>query len=94
MTFTYNRNKKQNFKYGELFTKKAKAIQRDRLLVVLIGPYKIIGEGHDDTLIIKSLTMIEPVTGRFEIIQYNDKQASTIANPVEKNGYVDIHALQ
>ena len=38
--------------------------------------------------------MIDPEIGWFEIIQYNDKQESTIANPVEKNGYVDIHALQ
>ena len=35
-------------------------------------------------LILKSLTMIDPVTGWFEIVQYSYKQASTIKNLVKK----------
>ena len=38
--------------------------------------------------------MIDLATWWFEIVQYNDKQADTIANLVEKHGYIDIHALQ
>ena len=50
--------------------------------------------GHDDPLILKVITMIDPETGWFEIVHYNDKQAATIENLVEKHGYVDIHALK
>ena len=33
--------------------------------------------------LIKSITIIDPVTGRFEIMQYNDKKSLDIANLVE-----------
>ena len=39
---------------------------------------------HDEPIIIKALTMIDPETRRFEIIQYKDKHADTIANQLEK----------
>ena len=41
-------------------------------------------EGHDDPLILKSLTMIYPATGWLKIVQYNNKQAATIANLVDQ----------
>ena len=78
------KNKKQKFKYVKLPTKEAEAIPRDRLLVGLIGTYIIIREVHDDPLILKALTMIDPATGWFEIVCYNDKQAATIANLVKQ----------
>ena len=53
-------------------------------MVDLIGPYKIIREDNSDPLIIKSLTMIYPATGCFEIIQYKYKYAYTITNLVEQ----------
>ena len=34
-------------------------------------------------IILKSDTMIDPITGWFEITQYNNKKAMTIANLVE-----------
>ena len=54
------------------------------LLVDLISQYKIRREGHDDLLILKSLTIIDQASGWFEIIQYKDKHAVTISNLVEK----------
>ena len=59
------KNKKQNLKYGKLPVNKAEAIPRDRLLVDIIGPYKIRRESHDYPLILTSLTMIYPATGWF-----------------------------
>ena len=50
---TCKRNNKRNFKYGKLIAKKAEAIPQDRLLVYIIGLYKIIIEGHDNPLILK-----------------------------------------
>ena len=41
-------------------------------------------EGQDKLLIIKAFTIIDPVTGLFEIVQFNDKQASIISNLVEQ----------
>ena len=73
-----SKNKKQNLKYGKLTAKEAEAIPWDRLLVDLVGPYKIIRESHDNTIIIKGLTMIDLATGWFEIVRYNDKKAATI----------------
>ena len=56
----------------------------DMLLVDLISPFKIRIELQDDRLIIKYSTMIDPMTGWFEIVQYNDNQAATIDILVEK----------
>ena len=52
--------------------------------VDLMGPYKIRIEYHGDPLILKSLYMINLTTGWFEIVRYNDKQASIIANLVQQ----------
>ena len=38
---TCKKNEEQNLKYGKLTTKKVEDIPWDRLLVDLIGPYKI-----------------------------------------------------
>ena len=53
------KNKKQNLKYGKLPAKEAEAILWERLLVDLIGPYKIRRESYDGPLIPKWLTMID-----------------------------------
>ena len=60
------------------------AIPRDILLVDLIGSYTIRREVHDDPLILKASPMIDPKTGWFGIVKYNDKQSSTISNLVEQ----------
>ena len=53
-----------------------------KLCIKLIGPYKICNKIKDH-LILKSVTMIDPVTGWFEVTQYVDKKVMTIANFVE-----------
>ena len=55
----------------------------DRLLVDLIGRYKIIRGGHNYPLILKDITIIDMETGWFQIIKYTDKQADTISNLVD-----------
>ena len=52
----------------------------DRLFMDPIVPYKIIIECHDEPLVLKYLTMIDPTTRWFEAIQYNDKQEYKMAN--------------
>ena len=51
---TYQKNRKQNLKYGKLPAKEAGAIPWDRLSIDIIGPYKIRREGRDNPLILKS----------------------------------------
>ena len=58
-----SKNNNQNLKYGKLPAKEAEAIPWDRLSVDLIGQYKMRIKGHDDPLILKALTMIDPSTG-------------------------------
>ena len=60
------------------------AIPWERLSVDLIGQYKIRRGVHNDPLILKALTMIDPETGWFEIVRYDYKQAATISNVVEQ----------
>ena len=54
----------------------------EKLCIKLIVPYNICRKGKDH-LILKSVTMIDPVTGWFDVTQYGDKKAMTIANFVE-----------
>ena len=54
----------------------------NKLCVYLIGPYKILIKWKEP-LILKEVTLIDPVTGCFEVMQYHDKKAVTIANLVE-----------
>ena len=61
-------------------SKEAGDIQFNIFLVDLIGTCKIIREGYNDPLLIKSLTMIGPATGWFDIVRYHDKQAANIDN--------------
>ena len=44
----------------------------------------MIREGHYNPLIIKAFTMIDPITEWLKKVQYNGKQADTIANIVKK----------
>ena len=48
----------------------------------MIGPYKIRRKGKEP-IILKAITMINPVTGWFEVTQYSNKKATTITNLVE-----------
>ena len=45
-------------------------------------PYKILRKGKE-TLLSKSVTIIDPITWWFEVTQYNNNKAMTITNLVE-----------
>ena len=62
---TSHKNKKHNLKYDKWTAKEAESITYDILLVYLIGPYKIWREDNDEPLVLKFLTMVEPVTSWF-----------------------------
>ena len=72
-----------NKDYGKLPAKVAEEISRNKLCVDLIGPYAIRCKGKKEKLRLKSVTMINPVTGWFEVVCYDDKRAITISNLVE-----------
>ena len=54
----------------------------ETLFVDLIGPYTIIGKGKHQ-LKLHCLTMIDPATGWFKIIEIKEKKANLIASPIE-----------
>ena len=69
-------------KYGKLPAKLSEEASWNKLCVDLIGLYKICKKGKYILLLIAG-TMIDPVTGWSEVMQYNDKTAMEIANLVE-----------
>ena len=84
---TCQRKKKQRKKYGHLPAKEAETVPWEKLCVDLIGPYTIKRKNNEEPLVLKAVTMIDPATGWFEIQEYGDKRAGTIANIVEQNWY-------
>ena len=72
-----------NKEYDKLPVNMAEETPWNKLCVDLIGPYKICRK-EKYHLILKAVTVIYPVTGWFEVTQYCDKKAMTIANLVEK----------
>ena len=54
----------------------------NKICVYLIGSYKIRRKGGKP-LILKFVTMIDPVTGWYKVTQYTDKKVMMIANLVE-----------
>ena len=77
------RCKKSKLKFGHLPVKEAEATPWDRLSVDLIGPYTIERKGQKP-LTLQAVTMIDPATGWFEIVEYDNRLAATIANLVEQ----------
>ena len=71
---TCQRTKWSNAKYETLQAKECEGIRWNKLCVYLIGPYIIRRKGNKETVIIKSITTIDSVTGWFEITQYDDKK--------------------
>ena len=55
----------------------------NKLCVYLIGTYVILCKGRKENLHIKAATMIDPVTGWFEVVRYYDKILITVKNLVE-----------
>jgi transposase InsO family protein len=80
------RNKRKQKLYGFLPPKLAEAIPWDVLCIDLIGPYKIRRKGKK-FLVCRCVTMIDPATGWFEIHEYDDKRAITVANIVEQEWF-------
>ena len=80
---TFQRTKLSNKKYRKLPAKLSEEIPWNKLCVDLIVPYILLQKGKRENLNIKSVTMIDPVTGWFEVVQYDDKRGITIANLVE-----------
>ena len=75
--------KRHTKKYGELPAKTAEAKPWHKLCVDLIGPYKVQtldGEIHN----LHALTMIDPATSWFEIVEIPDKTSETIALLVDR----------
>jgi hypothetical protein len=68
--------KKQRKKYGHLPPKEAEELPWSRVNVDLIGPYVVRTPTCTHTL--RALTMIDPVTGWFEVISIPDKNAHTV----------------
>ena len=69
-------------KYGELPAKLSEGILWNKLCVDITVPYKILIQGREP-IILKSVTMIDLITGWFIITQYNNKKSMTIKNLVE-----------
>ena len=76
------KTKKNKKKFGLLPAKEAEVEPWTTLCVDLIGPYEFNHKGKSSTTL-KAVTMIDPATSCFEVQQYSDKQAITIANIVE-----------
>ena len=65
--------KQSNKKYDKLPTKLAKETPWNKICVDLILTWVINRNGKKENLHIKDSTMIDPVTGWFEIAQYDNK---------------------
>ena len=66
-------------KYIELPAKLEEEIPWNKLCVDITVPYKLRRKGRDPQ-ILKSVTMIGPITGWFEITLYNNNKSMTVAN--------------
>ena len=85
----FRRTKRSTYKYGKLPDKLEEEIPQNKLYVDLTGLYKMRIK-YIEPLILKAFTMIYPVTGWFELTQFNDKKSMTIANLV-KTMWLDLY---
>jgi hypothetical protein len=71
-------------KFGHLPEKQADVIPWKQVCIDLIGPYKIGSEKNKQyATTLHCLTMIDPATGWFEIVEIPDKSSQTVANAFE-----------
>jgi hypothetical protein len=75
--------KKTKKKYGHLPPKEAEATPWDTLCIDLIGPYTV-KETRKKKWTLHCLTMIDPATGWFEIVEVPTKQADDVSNLLEQ----------
>ena len=77
--------KLKSIKYGKLPAKTAEAEPWDTLCVDLIGPYHFKSKHKKNLdLVLHAVTMIDPATGWFEIIEIPNKESHTVAEAVEQ----------
>ena len=70
--------------YGKLPAEEAEEIPWNKILIDLIGHYIIQRNGKKKEILrLKAIAMIDPVTGWFEISQYENKRVISNANLVE-----------
>jgi hypothetical protein len=74
--------KKTKIKYGHLPPKEAEVKPWDTLCIDLIGPY-IIDRKRNKDYKLHCMTMIDPATGWFEIVQIPNKRADILSNLLE-----------
>ena len=67
---------------GHLPPKEAEEGPWEKLCIDLIGPYVIGSKGQESTL--HCLTMIDPVTGWFEIAEIRDKSSLEVMDVLER----------
>ena len=79
--------KKTKIKYGKLPPKVAEVTPWDTLCIDLIGPYTVKKTDKKEWKL-HCLTMIDPATGWFEIVEIPKKQADEIANLIEQTWLV------
>ena len=73
------RCKKARKKYGHLPPKTFKDDPWDTVCIDQIGPYTVINQ-HGRELTLNAMTMCDPATGWFEIVEVKDKKAITAAH--------------
>ena len=73
--------KKKNSRLGKLPPKEAEYIPWHTLCIDLIGPYALGKKEKECSL--WCLTMIDPATGWFEIVEIDTKRADNISNELE-----------
>ena len=71
--------------------KKDEEIPWNKLSVDLIFPFIVCRKLKKEHLNLKSITMIDPVTGWFKIMEYNNKHTIKIANLVEATWLTRYH---
>ena len=71
--------KHRNIKYGYLSAKEADVNVQDVLCIDLIGPYTF-KQPNNKAQTLWALTMIDPITGWFDMTEINTKHAAVIAN--------------
>jgi hypothetical protein len=77
--------KKSHLKMGHLPEKTAEDIPWEKVCIDLIGPYTVGDEKKkDDVTVLHALTMIDPVTGWFEIAEIPAKSADVVINVLEQ----------
>ena len=80
---TCQHTKLSNKKYGKLPAKLAEEIPWNKICVDIIGTYDIRRKGKKENLHLKAVTVLDTLTGCFEVVRYDDQRAITIVNLVE-----------